>query len=62
MKEKSKHNNKDIEAGEEQLFTLIKQAGEEARLKKREAMEQHFNKLRNIIIEATARKKSPLVI
>ena len=45
---------------EEQLTTLIKQAGDDARIKKREIMTQHVNKLRNVIKEAVSHKHSSL--
>ncbi|MBF0236979.1 MAG: hypothetical protein HQM12_04675 [SAR324 cluster bacterium] len=46
--------------GEEQLSVLIRQAGNEARLKKIEAMDHHFNKLRDVIAEVVSRKQGSL--
>ena len=51
-------HNKKHEAEEEQLFKLIKQAGEDARRRKREAMARHINKLRAVISEAVSRKNN----
>jgi hypothetical protein len=51
-------HNKKHEAEEEQLFQLIKQAGEDARSRKREAMARHINKLRAVISEAVSRKNN----
>jgi dsDNA-binding SOS-regulon protein len=46
------------ESGEEQLAALIKQAGEEARARKREALDLHFKKLRAVIAEGVSRWKN----
>ena len=51
-------HNKKHEAEEEQLFQLIKQAGEDARSRKREAMARHINKLQAVISEAVSRKNN----
>lgn len=55
MAKKTGQNNNHQEDGEEQLAALIKQAGEEARLRKRQAMDQHFKKLRTVIAEGASR-------
>ncbi|MEA2082845.1 MAG: hypothetical protein U9O82_01110 [Thermodesulfobacteriota bacterium] len=52
-----KPNDTDQEAGEEQLFELIKQAGNEARIRKQEAMARHFDRLRAAIAEGILRKQ-----
>ena len=53
------HNKKhEDEEEEEQLFQLIKQAGEDARSRKREAMARHINKLQAVISEAVSRKNN----
>lgn len=49
---KSTDNNQ--EAGDEQLFELIKQAGNEARIRKQEAMARHFDRLRAAIAEGVS--------
>jgi hypothetical protein len=51
-------HNKKHEAEEKQLFQLIKQAGEDARSRKREAMARHINKLQAVISEAVSRKNN----
>lgn len=53
-------DNKHQEIGEKQLTVLIKQAGEEARLRKREALERHFKMLRTVIAEGMARRKKSI--
>nr|VFJ92462.1 MAG: hypothetical protein BECKLFY1418A_GA0070994_102324 [Candidatus Kentron sp. LFY] len=55
MEKKFKQNGKNIETGEEQLLALIKEAGEEARRKKREVMAQHCDRLREAIRKAATR-------
>nr|VFJ88315.1 MAG: hypothetical protein BECKH772A_GA0070896_100084 [Candidatus Kentron sp. H]VFJ93577.1 MAG: hypothetical protein BECKH772B_GA0070898_1004624 [Candidatus Kentron sp. H]VFJ96832.1 MAG: hypothetical protein BECKH772A_GA0070896_101118 [Candidatus Kentron sp. H]VFJ97447.1 MAG: hypothetical protein BECKH772B_GA0070898_101127 [Candidatus Kentron sp. H] len=49
-----RQNTKDIEMGEEQLSVLIKEAGEEARGKKREVMARHYDRLREAVNRAAA--------
>ena len=49
-----RQNTKDIEMGEEQLSVLIKEAGEEARGKKREVMARHYDRLRDAVNRAAA--------
>ena len=60
MENESESNETDRDAGEEQLMALIKQAGDEARMKKSEAMKQHFNKLRDVIADAASHKQRSL--
>ena len=60
MEEVSDQNNKHQEVGEEQLTVLIKQAGDEARARKREALEQHFKMLRAVIAEGVSRRKESI--
>nr|VFK37281.1 MAG: hypothetical protein BECKSD772F_GA0070984_101330 [Candidatus Kentron sp. SD]VFK42336.1 MAG: hypothetical protein BECKSD772E_GA0070983_101626 [Candidatus Kentron sp. SD]VFK79450.1 MAG: hypothetical protein BECKSD772D_GA0070982_105016 [Candidatus Kentron sp. SD] len=47
-------NTKDIEMGEEQLLALMKEAGEEARRKKRGTMARHYDRLRDAVNRAAA--------
>lgn len=54
------HNNKRQEAGEEQLTALIKQAGNEARMRKRKALQRHFKMLRAVIAEGVSRRKKSI--
>jgi len=49
MKEKNKSNEYVPEPGEKSLAQLIKEAGEEARMRKKKIMEYHFKKLRKAI-------------
>jgi|SaaInl8_200m_RNA_FD_contig_41_2310581_length_470_multi_2_in_0_out_0_1 hypothetical protein len=60
MKKQSELNEKYEEAGEEQLAALIKEAGEEVRVKRREAMANHFNRLGDIIRKATSPRQGSL--
>ncbi len=62
MTEISDKNNKYEEVGEEQLAVLIKEAGEEARKRKKEAMERHFKMIEAAIAEGLSRRKEPLQI
>ncbi|MDQ1351371.1 MAG: hypothetical protein QG657_1673 [Acidobacteriota bacterium] len=55
-----KRNMKHEEAGEEHLAVLIKQAGEEARKRKREAMDRHFKMLQSAIAEGLSRRKESI--
>ena len=41
-------------ADEEQLIRLIKQAGEDARAKKKKLMELHFKKVKKVVAEGVA--------
>ncbi len=62
MEEVASQNNKQQqeEVGEEQLAVLIKQAGDEARARKREALDRHFNMLRTVIAEGVSRRKESI--
>jgi len=60
MLELSDQDNKHQEAGEEQLAALIKQAGEEARVRKREALDRHFKMLQTVIAEGLSRRKDSI--
>jgi hypothetical protein len=60
MEEVFDQNNKHQEVGEEQLTVLIKQAGDEARARKREALERHFKMLRAVIAEGVSRRKESI--
>ncbi len=60
MEEATDQDNKHQEVGEEQLAILIKQAGEEARARKREAMDRHFKRLRSAIAEGVSRRKKSI--
>jgi len=55
---KKKYEDEDEDEDEEQLFQLIKQAGKDARIRKHEALKQHFNKLQTVIAEAFTRKNN----
>ena len=60
MKEVSDQENQQQEVGEEQLSVLIKQAGEDARARKRKAMDRHFKMLRGAIAEGLSRRKESI--
>ena len=60
MEEAADQDNKHQEVGEEQLAILIKQAGEEARARKREAMDRHFKRLESAIAEGVSRRKKSI--
>ena len=60
MKEGSDKNNQIPEAGEEQLNELIKQAGNEARSRKKEAFERHLKMLEAAVAEGVARRKNSI--
>ena len=60
MKEGSDKNNQIQEAGEEQLNELIKQAGKEARARKKEALARHLKMLKAAVVEGVARRKNSL--
>ncbi|MFH1146919.1 MAG: hypothetical protein V1736_04355 [Pseudomonadota bacterium] len=59
MKQDDDSNDKSQETAEERLSTLIKQAGEEARVRKREALACHFRKLQAVIHEAMSKQPGP---
>ena len=54
-------NDRNQEAGEEQLSILIKQAGNDARLRKQEAMFRHFAKIRAVVIKAKSQQEWTLI-
>ncbi len=58
--EVSDQDNKYQEVGEEQLSVLVKQAGDEARLRKREALDRHFKMLQAAIAEGLSRRKESI--
>lgn len=60
MKEGLDKNNQIQEAGEEQLNELIKQAGNEARTRQKEAWARHLEMLRAAVAEGVARRKNSL--
>ena len=51
---------KNQENAEKRLTALIKQAGGEARARKREALAWHFKKLQTVIGEAVSRQKDSI--
>ena len=53
-------NDKNQETAEERLAALIKQAGDEARARKREALAWHFKKLQAVIGEAVSRQQDSI--
>ncbi len=52
-----KENNNNLEAGEEQLHELIKQAGEEVRLRNNEALARHLKMPQAAVAEGVERRK-----
>jgi hypothetical protein len=46
------------ESGEDQLMKLIKQAGDDARARKKKTLEFHYKKLKAVIAEGVARRKN----
>ncbi len=61
MKHEFDQNDQNQEAGEEQLSILIKQAGNDARLRKQEAMFRHFEKIRAVVIKAKSQQEWTLI-
>ncbi|MFH0926795.1 MAG: hypothetical protein V1872_14375 [bacterium] len=61
MEQKLDVDEEDQEPGEEQLFELIKQAGDEARARKREAMAQHFKKLKDMVAEVMSQQQNSIL-
>ena len=51
---------KNQETAEDRLTVLIKQAGDEARARKREALALHFKKLQTVIDEAVSRRQDSI--
>ncbi len=49
--------SKKHETGEEQLAALIRQAGDEARARKKKAMELHYKKLKAAVAEGVSRRQ-----
>ena len=60
MKQKIDLNDKNQETSEKRLAALIQQAGDEARVRKREAMALHFKKLQTVIGEAVYRQQNSI--
>jgi len=60
MKQKFDSNDKNQETAEKRLAALIKQAGDEARARKREALAWHFKKLQTVIGEAVSRQQDSI--
>jgi len=54
MKQELDSNDKNQKTAEKRLAALIKQAGDEARARKRKAMAWHFKKLQTVIGEAVS--------
>jgi len=52
--EEIKTDSASQEEGEEQLFVLIKEAGNEARNRRKKTLDEHFNKLNKIIKNAAS--------
>jgi len=57
MKQKFDLNDKNQKISEKRLAVLIQQAGDEARVRKRETLACHFKKLQTVIGEAVSRQK-----
>jgi hypothetical protein len=60
MKEGLDKNNQIQEVGEEQLNELIKQAGNEARSRKKKALARHLKMLQAAVAEGVARRKNSI--
>jgi hypothetical protein len=60
MKQGFDSNDKNQETAEKRLAALIKQAGDEARARKRKAMAWHFKKLQTVIGEAVSRRQDSI--
>jgi len=50
----------EIENGEAELALLIKEAGNEARKRTKKMLENHFNKIKNIVSLAVSKQKESL--
>ena len=48
--------------GEEQLASLIRQAGADARIRRKKALDEHFNKLKEVISMAASHLKESIPI
>ena len=60
MKQRSDPNDKNREAEEKHLTELIKQAGVEARARKKEALTRHFTKIQAVITEALSSRQGSM--
>jgi hypothetical protein len=60
MEEVTDQDIKHQEVGEGQLAALIKQAGDEARERKRKALDRHFKMLQAVIAEGVSRRKESI--
>lgn len=58
MKKETQPDSTRQEEGEEQLSILIKQAGDEARMRRNKALEKHFNKLKEVVAEAVSHQQT----
>lgn len=58
--EKIKHEAVNYEDGEVQLSSLIKQAGNEARNRRKQALDEHFNKLKKVVSDAMSSQKESI--
>ncbi|MBF0573776.1 MAG: hypothetical protein HQK69_08455 [Desulfamplus sp.] len=58
--EKTKENFVNQEDGEEELALIIKKAGEEARNRRKKALDEHFDKLNKEIKKAVYRFDTPI--
>ncbi len=47
------------EEGVEELSLLIKQAGNEARTRRKKALDEHFIKLKQVVADAVSHQNSP---
>jgi vacuolar-type H+-ATPase subunit H len=62
MKKRSSKENQIQEPGEEQLNELIKQAGNQARARKKDALIRHQKMLQDAVSEGVSRRKNLLSI
>ncbi|OEU76816.1 MAG: hypothetical protein BA872_05720 [Desulfobacterales bacterium C00003060] len=60
MKQGFDSDDKNQETAENRLAALIKEAGDEARARKREALAWHFEKLQTVIGEAVSRRQDSI--
>lgn len=60
MKQEFDLNDENQETAEKRLAALIKQSGDEARARKREALARHFKKLQAVIGEAVSRRQDSI--
>ena len=59
MKQKFVRREENQEPGETQLVALIKQAGDDARTRRKKTLAQHFNRLRVAVAEAVSNQQDP---